>query len=274
MPNQTLHSFTSLVASPYVRGLAAACLVLASCNAQAQAKDGSGSSKDDGLVVTVGAGYGTDGLGGSTTKPKAFPIIDLSYTSGRFTAGLSNFEYRILNSDEFTLSTGVGYEFGRKEKDSVRLKGMGDIKGGAVVGLNASSQLLDGFITLNAGTRFATRRTNGYTGTLGTTFAYPLAGRNLIGSLNLAANFADKKHMQTYYGVTALQAARSGYKPFQAKAGLYETSVALGLNYTINKQWSANAFLGANRREGSAADSPIFTRKVEPNGGLAFSYRF
>jgi MipA family protein len=251
--------------------LAGAVLAAASLGAHA---DEAEQSPEGEFTVTFGAMYGTDSLSGSSTKAKLSPLLDLSYSRGRLSAGLGGVQYQVIKGDELDVGVGLGYDRGRKEKDSPRLRGMGNVPATAQILLNANWQLLDGLITLSAETSSATRRSNGSTGSLGATVAYPLAGDELIGVFTVSTGFANKQYMQTQYGVSAAQATRSGYSVFTPKAGHYESSAALGLEYTINKQWSSSLLIGAIRREGDAAKSPIYTRRTEPNASLSASYRF
>jgi MipA family protein len=233
------------------------------------------SSKEGELVVSIGASYGTDSLTqGASTEAELFPLIDVAYTRGRFAVGFDGVSYQLVSSDAFGVGVGLGYDLGRKEEDSTRLRGMGDVRGSAFVGLFADWRLLDGLLTLSASTAGATRRENGVTAALEATVAYPLAGEKVIGFLSLAANFADEKYMQTYYGVTPSQSARSGYRTLTPESGLYESAVTLGFEYAINKKWSTTLLLGSTRREGDAAESPIFTRRNEPAVSLFASRRF
>ncbi|MEZ5706484.1 MAG: MipA/OmpV family protein [Burkholderiaceae bacterium] len=75
------------------------------------------------------------------------------------------------------------------------------------------------------------------------------------------ATHGNRQHAQTYYGVTAAQAASSGNPVFNAKAGWMSCDLSLGLNYTIDNHWSASASIGRHERLNAAADSPLFATK-------------
>ena len=138
--------------------------------------------------------------------------------------------------------------------------------------LSAAWNPLD-FISVSAALTTAAKRANGSFLTLGTSLGFPVYGK-LYGSVDLTAELADRNYAQTYYGVTAAQSVRSGYRELRPKAGLISTSASVGLNYELTKEWSLGASLGATRLMGDAAKSPIFSKRTESSASLFASYVF
>jgi outer membrane scaffolding protein for murein synthesis (MipA/OmpV family) len=149
---------------------------------------------------------------------------------------------------------------------------MGDIDGGLQAVLTASYQL--GKVGLSVGTTQAVgKRENGSTYTLGA--SVPLySGTNDQVSLGGSAVYGDNKHMQTYFGVTGAQSARSGFKAYQAKSGFETVSAAVSWDHVIDKRWSTHTAVGFTRLLGDAADSPLTKRKTTPMLMTGISYKF
>jgi outer membrane scaffolding protein for murein synthesis (MipA/OmpV family) len=231
-------------------------------------------ASDEGkFTITGGASYSTSSLsGGTSTRAKWSPLLDLAYTHGRFSASLSGLTYDVVQSDEFTLGVGAAYSPKRKASDDVRLRGMGDVQASPLILLNATWSPLE-FLSFTAQYSAATKRTNGSFLTVGTALGFPLMDK-LSGFVEVSGVIADQKYMQAYYGVTAAQAATSGYRVFTPRAGLVNTSVSLGVNYEWSEQWSLGASVGRTRLMREAAKSPIFPRRDEPSANVFASYTF
>lgn len=254
-----------------------ALMIAVALQANAQSEKSSEKSSSDGgaFSVTFGASYSTTSLsGGTTTKAKWGPLIDLSYTNGGFFAsGQRGIGYNFVQTKTLQLGAGLSYLPPRKESKDTRLRGLGDVKGSPAVLLSANWSPIEDFISLSAVYSAATKRTNGSTLELGTSVGFPIYG-SLNGSVDLSVALADRNHVQTYYGVTAAQSAASGYSQFSPKAGVLNTSLSVNASYELSKNLSLGASVGAIRRQGDAAKSPIFTRRNEPTARLFATYNF
>ena len=80
--------------------------------------------------------------------------------------------------------------------------------------------------------------------------------------------------MQTYFGVTANQSARSGYRQYTAKAGFENVNAALSWDHVIAPSWSLHSAVGFTRLTSDAADSPLTKRKNTPLLMTGFTYKF
>lgn len=69
--------------------------------------------------------------------------------------------------------------------------------------------------------------------------------------------FASKDYMQTYFGVTPLQAAATGIAPFDADAGVKSLGVETSLRYALNEDWFVVGKAGYFGLLGDAAASPV-----------------
>jgi MipA family protein len=256
--------------------IALALLTFAASNSFAKEK-----SEDDGFTVTVGVERSRNSItGGSTDKAEISPLFDLEYRSGRFFAGTSQgIGYEFLKTDSFLAFAALGYNPGRQEskagdkKDNPRLVGMGKIKGSGMLMIGVGAAPLDGLVNLQAMVARSTVSKQGTTARLGAGVGFPIWG-NVGGSINIGANYADSNHMKTFYGVTAAQSLRSGNAVFTPKAGFESSSVGLGLEWEIDKQWSASAGVERTQLLGDAKKSTLFKNKTDTSISLSVSYRF
>ncbi len=248
-------------------------LVLAApgANAQEQPRD------KNGLTLTFGAYYGTQSslAGGASTDPEISPLLDIDYSRGRFFASTERgIGFNAVDNEAWTVGLGVGYDLGRKQKDDRRFRGLGDVDS-SVTGVVSVAwrPLRSDFWTVYAAGQVAAEKANGRTLNFGTVIGVPLTA-NLSAFVDVSAQWNDRDYMQTYYGVTALQSVRSGYRPYRPDAGLSSVSFSVGLDYTLGEHWSLGAAAGADRLAGDAKDSPIYDKETRPNAAVYASYRF
>ena len=254
--------------------LAVAATIFTTNLAYAQVDKPAPTADQDGFTASFGVGFGRNVIRGTSEKTKAFPFVSVDYQSGAFFAGLSRgIGYSWLKSDALTVSTSLVGASGRREKDSDRFKGLGDVKNSAAANL-AVDWTPDGApFGLQAGMTKAFGKNLGTAFNVGVGAGFPLSDK-LLFNTSLSANYADKKRMQAHYGITAAQALNSGYQVLTAKAGVESIEFGVGLRYAVDKQWSLSTNIGANRLQGEAAKSPIFKAKTTATGAVLATYRF
>ncbi len=238
------------------------------------------ASSDQGeLTLSLGAERTNRNLIGEVSdKPKWSPTFGLNYQKGRFFASTERgVGYTLLQLEGFSAGLAASADPGRKDgdrKDSPRLVRMGKIDGTALAVAFAGYQAFDGMVKLNASHLASAKREYGSQTLINAALNFPIMGEKLSGLLSLSATHADRKHAQTYYGVTAAQAARSGNRVYNAKAGWISCDYSVGLNYAIDKHWSATASVGRHELRESAELSPLFATKKSNVGAATVSYRF
>jgi len=217
--------------------------------------------------------------GADQQKIQAIPIISARYrrffvgdAPGSGTpAGLGVF----LHEDEhWKVGAALGGDLysSRKERDDRRhLRGLGDIKGAARGGIFAS-YTLDWF-SLHGGAFYDLKSHQGATATLGAGARYSPFDR-LVLTAGPDVVFANRQYVQTFFGVTALQAMRSGYPEYTPKGGVPLIRFSLAANYQLNTRWSLGAAASAGRLEGDAARSPIVRNKNQTLVGVFAVYKF
>jgi outer membrane scaffolding protein for murein synthesis (MipA/OmpV family) len=83
--------------------------------------------------------------------------------------------------------------------------------------------------------------------------------------------------MQSYFGVTPAQAARSGYGVYRPSGGFKDVGVMAGISMPLSESWSVDLMAKYAHLLGDAADSPLVDLKGSANqfsAGLSLSYHF
>ncbi len=239
-----------------------------------QASAASTQESQDGFTASFGFGVGRNSLTGTSDKAKAFPLFSVDWQSGQFFAGLSRGAgYNWVQNEVVTFSTAITAVGGRREKDSSRFKGLGNVKS------SLASNITVKWTPNGASFAFTAAVTEAFGKGLGSAFNFGIASDCPLSdklSLNasLSANYADKKRMQSLYGVTALQASGSVYSVFTTKGGIESADAVVGLDYALDKKWVISGNIGVNRLQGEAGKSLIFKDKTSAVGALTATYRF
>lgn len=203
---------------------------------------------------------------------EAVPIPMVSATIGRFTISPGGLDVEVWERNGFKVTLKGGFDMGggRKEKDSVHLKGLGDVKAGALLGGQVSYEM--GPVELYASVDKTIGGSDGLQGVLGANISHHY--NNFIFGAGASATFADENYMQTYFGVTALQATRSGLRQYDAGAGLKRFDVEASVTYMATENWLVRGQVGVGFLTGDAKNSPIVRKTTQPSGMLLVGYRF
>lgn len=90
-------------------------------------------------------------------------------------------------------------------------------------------------------------------------------------------SWASNDYMDTYFGISGADAARSGLKPFNADAGFKDVGFSLAAHYGGIKGWGVTGIAAYKRMLGDAADSPVVHDVGNPNqffAGALLTYGF
>lgn len=187
---------------------------------------------------------------------------------------LDDIRFRAIGDDRWEIGLVSGYIGDREQNDGRLLRGLGDIDGGLILGgyvglrhgnLLFDAALFDKVTGDNAGSQVR----------LGVETERNVSDRTTL-KARLGATFASEDYLQTYFGVTAAQAASSaaGLPVYSPDAGLKDVHVQLGAEVLLSDRWLLKANGRYSRLMGDAADSPIVESEDQLSGTIGLGYRF
>lgn len=221
--------------------------------------------------IGVGAAWLPRYEGANQHKLRALPVIN--YRNGRFFAGvLTGIGYNVSPVRDVEFGPVVSYRFGRDEDDSDRLRGLGDVRGGADAGAFARWNLRPFFVhgSVKHGIGGGPNGTNVRLGG-GWATAFGPSDRLL---LDLSAEWADREIMQAYFGVSGAQSACSGLGAYQAGSGIRRYGLSAAWTHAFTPNWFSIVGATFYRLGAEAADSPIVQQRHVTGVSAALGYRF
>jgi outer membrane protein len=221
------------------------------------------------VVVGAGAMYAPKFEGSDEFEVRPIPVISARIGDwvGIDPTGVT---VDVLQSNGFTLSIKGGYEMGRSEDDSDHLRGLGDVDAGGVIGGKLSYQA--GPAEFYASIDKTIGGSDGLVGKFGANISQRYD--RFILSAGASATVADDNHMESYFGITPEQSARSGLRQYDAGAGLKRFDIEASVTYTATEHWLIRGQAGVGFLTGDAADSPIVQDDVQPSALLMVGYKF
>lgn len=225
----------------------------------------------------IGLGVGAVPVYEGSSEYRALPVPMINYHSGNFfispRAGLPAMGLKTDLAPDWTAGAFVGMALGRDASDADRTEGLDDIDFHGTYG--AFLEWSPGPYSLMAAYRQAAR--SGYGGTLDLRLTYA-AWQNANNRVTIGANtqWADHNGMQTWFGVTPSQAARSreGLDSYSPSAGFKSVSVFGTWAHSIDANWSAVTTLGVSTLVGDARDSPLTEKKTNAFANVGVIYAF
>ncbi len=209
------------------------------------------------------------------------PLVDASFTfrNGFFIDGAQGAGFRFHLTDHFFATTSAGLDPGRRDQDdgarpgSDVLKGMGDIKPSVLVNLGLGVK-----IGQRADVGFMVSKSMNHADY---GMSYHLTGHVLAWSgardsidLNAALHYGDDKYNQTYFGVTAMQAANTHFQRFSPGAGLNAAAAGVSWTHRFGEHWMTRVSADGVRYLKDVADSPVVQKKTGYLASASIDYRF
>lgn len=217
--------------------------------------------------------------GAKKYEVRGFPIVAPSgygiTSEGRVQfRGPDDLRFRLLEFYGFEVGPVTGWRFGRDQDDARRLRGLGDVDGGIIVGGYAAykTHLLMPFVSYHH--QVSGDDTGGIV-RFGAETTVALAP-GLSVSATLGAVYADRHFMDAYFSVTQAQSAASvaGLNPYGASAGIKNVFLGLTSDVPISEDWGLKLSGRYSRLVGDAADSPIVESENQFFAGVGITYRF
>jgi MipA family protein len=220
--------------------------------------------------------------GSDTYVALPIPALGIAWR-GIVSLGQGGLEVNALRGSNYRFGAGLTYNPGRTEKGSSffgtdlyganhDLRGMGDID--AALGVRAFGSYTLGPVSLNASiTKFTGEQNDGLL--VNTGVSLPLhPWKRLVVSPSVSSTWADDNYMQTFFGVSAQQSARSGLPAYNAGAGIKDVTVGLNASYLFDHHWFLMTNTGVKQLLDDAQDSPITHESTSPVFSSVVGYRF
>jgi outer membrane scaffolding protein for murein synthesis (MipA/OmpV family) len=262
-----------------LKGLAGLAAVLVSSSAAAADIDaGSSSSSPDlqagGFVIVApkydgSKEYEVTGL--PIIVPSGYGIGDDGLIQLR---GPDDLRLRAFQLNGFEAGPLVGWRFDRDQNDSARLRGLGDVDGGFVVGGYAAYRT-GSFMPFISYHQQVSGDDTGSLIRFGVEAKAPVA-YSLSLTTTVGASYANADYMEAYFSVTPAQSAASsaGLPAYEADAGIKDVYFGVTTDVPLARDWSLKLSGRYSRLVGDAADSPIVENENQFYGGLGLTYRF
>lgn len=251
------------------------CIALANISLMAAAN----AADPDPKSLTVGIGAtSAPRYSGSDQRQWQFQPVIQARDGAVFFDSQKGVGYDLQADSGLYLEHTLGYSLGRSDKNaswrdgSDKLKGMGNIDAAlntaVAVGWTIAPWLsVEGKATLplsdSQGVQYQT-----------SVSLIPLQNDSDTIAFQSAALFGDSRYMNTFYGVSSAQSARSGYARHAAPGGLYGVENSVTWGHQFIPQWGTTLVAGYTWLSDHAADSPIVFRRNEATATAAITYTF
>ncbi len=203
----------------------------------------------------------------SLSSRSAFSVRGAEAASG---GGL---RVELAQGERLRAGLGLRLDSGRRESDSPELRGLGDVRRTVRLRLSVSYRLDDGWRLRSVNTVDALGRGGGLQGELQVGRDISLTPQlGVQGTLSLG--WADRRHLQSYFGVNREQAARSGYAETPLSAGLRDVSLSAGWRRALGPQWALFGGAGLSRLVDEAASSPLVRERQNWSLNMGLVHRF
>lgn len=223
-----------------------------------------------GLAGSVQPAYS----GASQYRVSEGPVINVRYRDRIFFSSGEGLGADIFQGKQYRVSLSVGIDLGRREEwDIGELRGLGDIPRAPFFKLSGSYVISKRLpIILRGDIRKIAGGSAGLVGDVEVYTPLPGSSRKFVMFAGPSLTIADRKHMQTSYGISELQSLQSGYPVYGARGGIESAGFGFSATRFFTPHLLGNFNLAANELLGSAADSPIIERRTQ--GSFSFSVAY
>lgn len=206
----------------------------------------------------------------------AGPSIDIRYRDRFFLSTGEGIGMNVLTGPNWRIGVGAAYDLGRRAADDLgHLNGMGNINPAPSLRLLGEYVLSKSFpLVLRADLRRNFGGDNGWIGDIGTYMPMPGSSETFAWFAGPTMTIADSRYMNSWFGVNAGQAARTGYRQYDASAGIRSVGFGVSASLTVKKHWIFSADGAFQQLVGSAAHSPITQTRASGVFDLSVNYQF
>jgi outer membrane protein OmpA-like peptidoglycan-associated protein/outer membrane scaffolding protein for murein synthesis (MipA/OmpV family) len=227
-------------------------------------------------ILGLGVGYAPDYEGSNEYEPVPLLQARVNWRQGYFLSFLGNsLRANVIPSRNWHLGPLLRY---RMERDDVEDDEVDDMKKvDAAVELGAFGGYSgEHWLTALSVAKDVAAGHSGVVAELGLGYRIPFQS---LGHMTLFASttYADSDYMQTYFGVDAEDAARSGLSRYDADSGIKDVGVGVAWQYNFNRNWGMLALARYTQLLDDAKDSPVVDDEGDESqifGGVILNYRF
>jgi MipA family protein len=217
--------------------------------------------------------------GSMNTKVSPFVYLDVRglLNDRVFVSDLEGIGVKLLNDGAVRAGLTVNYARGRTSSDDPHLKGLPDIGGEAQVGGYLVYVFRPFAIEAKVGHRLGS--TSGTQASIGASVS-AAATQHFHISLSADVNWADARYQQTFFGVTAAEAAQATAKgnplpAYTPGSGLTSVGMIAAGVYQVGDHWGLVARIGFHDLLGtSVKGSPLTQRTFQPSFAVGAMYKF
>ena len=212
--------------------------------------------------------------GASQYRAGAGPVINIRYRDRIFVSTGEGLGYNFTEGKNYRASVAVGLDLGRRMSwHYSTLRGLGDIPRAPFFKLSATYVPSKRFpILLRGDIRKIAGGAAGIEGDLNVYTPLPGSSRKFVMFAGPSVTFADRKHLQTVFGISQRQSVASGYPMYATHGGLEAAGFGFSATRFFTQHFLGNANVAVSELLGSAARSPIVERKAQ--GSLSFSVAY
>lgn len=189
-----------------------------------------------------------------------------------FTA-VDGVQIRILKQGSFEFGPVIGWRFGRDEEDGERLRGLGDVDGGFIVGAYGAVHSGNFTFTTSYHHQVGGDDTGGLLRLRGE-IEVPVHSTMKL-TFGAGTNYATDEYMDAFFGVTAAQSAASlaGLPVFAADAGFKDVFLSLTADMMLDQRWTLTLGGAYAHLIGDAGDSPVIETEDQFTGTVILTYK-
>lgn len=228
-----------------------------------------GPGDDNHIAIGLGGAYMPAYQGASKYRFQPLPALDIKL--GRFFA---NFQDGIgataIDNDLIAVGAGVVIADNYRARDAP--KGIGNVPFGA--GARGFVKLRQaGFEAAVGATKIFAGGTRGFL--VDASLSHPImVSEKLMLNPSIGTTWADRKHLNRYFGVNAAQSVASGLPQYRLKSGFVDAKAEVAAQYRLTDHIGIGMVGGVSTLFGDAKDSPIVKERTRPYGIFFASYSF
>jgi outer membrane scaffolding protein for murein synthesis (MipA/OmpV family) len=214
--------------------------------------------------------------GASQYEAAGGPVVNIRYRNIAFLSSGEGLGVNVLEGKQYRVSLAVGLDLGRRMSwHYATLHGLGDIPRAPFFKLAATYVLSKHLpILLRGDIRKIAGGAAGLVGDLEIYTPLPGSSRKLVMFAGPSVTFADRKHLQTGYGISPYQAGRSGDPVFLAHGGLEAAGLGFSATRFLTRHLLTNINFALSELLGSAGRSPLVERRAQASFSVSMAYRW